>query len=315
MQKIASFEDYESLKSILNANYPIRVSDVRILRNWIGCVYLAACGVRSYVLKIYRPFHTCYARNTVGIIRYLTACDYPVAPVMDTHNGEACVEIDTPAGRCAAILYPFIEGSEPDPEADLEAIAEQTGVLHSLMEQYHGEIVSHGKEYYIGRYLSILEKIGFPQSKLCDLRAYGDELWSRFDRSSAGFCHGDYHCGNMLKDKSGRYWLLDFDAACRSHPSADLAVISDDTDYFVFRQADFDKTARRLDRFKKSYEKTRGRAVSDVDVKSVFDFIAIRHYDIQATITDCQGYSMENLEHQHGWLMRWRDLCARRINF
>lgn len=54
---------------------------------------------------------------------------------------------------------------------------------------------------------------------------------------------------------------------------------------------------------------------STYDMQCVYDFIAIRHYDIQATITQCQGYSIENLVNQHAWLMRWRDLCAQKLKW
>lgn len=126
---LASFEDYKNLLSILNATYPIRVTDVRKHRDWIGYVYNIKCNDKAYILKIYRPFHSQFA-----------------------------------------------------------------------------------------------------------------------------------------------LFLL-------------------------------------------SYEKARNVTLSDYDVKSVYDFIAIRHYDIQATITECQGYTIGNLENQHRWLMNWRDLCERKIKF
>ena len=83
----------------------------------------------------------------------------------------------------------------------------------------------------------------------------------------------------------------------------------DRTDYFHLREDGLIKTQRALERFIPAYEKERGLAVSDADIRAVYAFIAIRHYDIQATITDCQGFSMQNLENQHRWLMDWRALC------
>lgn len=315
MQKIVSFEDYKNLTSILNVTYPIRVTAIRKHRDWIGYVYTIECSDRAYILKIYRPFHSQFALNSIGIIKYLTEQNYPVTHIIDTITGEPYTKIDTPNGDSIAILYKCIRGEEPEPETDLQQIAEQTGVLHSLMEQYKGEIAKRGKEYYIDRYITILKSINFPENKLSDLEIYGDELWERFNLSIKGFCHGDLHCGNMLKDDDGQYWFFDFDAACYSHPTVDIAIMSDDTDYFRFQQEDFDKTTRKLDRFLLSYEKTRKITISDYDVKSVYDFIAIRHYDIQATITECQGYSISNLENQHRWLMSWRDWCEHRIKF
>lgn len=315
MQRIISFDDCEGLASLLNATYPIRIAGIRKHRDWIGYVYHVDCSDGAYVLKIYRPFHAQFALNSIDVLRYLARQNYPAARIVDTAAGAPYTTISTPGGKSIAILFARIEGDEPDPDADLPQIARQTGILHNLMDRYEGELARCAKEHYIDRYLAILENIGFPENKLRDLKNYGDELWDRFDFSSKGFCHGDLHCGNMLKTRDGQYWLFDFDAACYSHPSADIAVMSDDTDYFRFRQEDFDKTARRLERFLSGYERARGVATSERDIQAVYDFIAIRHYDIQATITDCQGFSMKNLENQHGWLMSWRDLCARRIKY
>lgn len=313
MQRITSFEDDKNLVSVLNAVYPIDVTKIRKLRDWIGYVYHIDCVRGAYILKIYRSFHSEYALNSIGIIKYLTERKYPVAHIIDTIAREPYIQIGTPNGNSIAILYKRISGEEPTPETDLQEIAEQTGILHSLMAQYKGEIAKRGREYYIDRYLTILQNIKFPESKLSDLKAYANELWNRFDLSIKGFCHGDLHCGNMLKDDNGLYWLFDFDAACCSHPTIDIAIMSDDTDYFSFQPEDFDKTTRKLDRFLSSYEKTRSMTIGDYDRKSVYDFIAIRHYDIQATITSCQGYSINNLENQHRWLMNWRNLCERRL--
>lgn len=45
--------------------------------------------------------------------------------------------------------------------------------------------------------------------------------------------------------------------------------------------------------------------------KAVFDFIALRHFDIQATIIECQGLDCvdENfLNEQYLWLEKWIEI-------
>lgn len=313
MEKTNSAEDIQKLVSILNAAYPTRVFSMRTHRDWIGHVYFVESTDGPYVLKLYRPFHTKQALHSTHIIQYLMAQDYPVPPIVCTSSGESNIEVDMPDGRSVAILYQYIQGEEPDPETDLKQIAEQAGILHRLMATYPGMLDRHGKEYYIDRYITLLSRIGFPDNKLSDLTHYGDELWDRFDQSARGFCHGDLHCGNMLMDNGGNCWLFDFDAACRSHPAADISTMIDSTDYFQFHPEDFEKTTRRLGLFLPSYQKTCPVAIEDHDIQSIYDFIAIRHFDIQATISECQGYSLHHLENQHSWLMRWRDLCEQRL--
>lgn len=311
MQKTISFDNTEGLAAILRDCYAIPVGSVRKLRDWIGYVYLAEGEEgRRYVLKVYRHFHTRHALDTIPILKYLAEQGFPAARIVDTRNASPSILIETPDGVSVAILYEYIAGDEVDGDAELLQIAEQAGVLHSLMDSYAGTRISHGKTHFIDRYLTQLEALGFPAEKLADLRAYGDELWHRFSLSTPGFCHGDLHSGNMLRDGQGAYWLFDFDSACFAHPVADIAVMSDTTDYFVFRETDYDETARNLDRFLAGYGKRRNP--SAYDLRTVYDFIAIRHFDIQATIMACQGHDIAMLEDQHAWLMRWRNLCARR---
>lgn len=305
-------KDTDALVLLLREAYALPDAEVRLHRDWIGYVYTVKTQAAAYVLKLYRPFHTRFALNTVGILQYLEAREYPAARIVPAITGEAYVMVRTSAGDAVAMLYDLIAGEDPDVETDLVPIAAQTGILHRVMADYTGEILQHGKAHYIDRYLQILERIEFPQDKLADVITYGAALWERFEQSPRGFCHGDLHCGNMRRDNQKRYWLFDFDAACVAHPAADIATLCDRTDYFHLQEDAFAETQRALDLFMPAYERERGSALVEADVRAVYAFIAIRHYDIQATITDCQGYTLQNLENQHRWLMDWRELCARK---
>ena len=264
-----------------------------------------------YILKIYRHFHTEFAKNSIEILKYLASQDFPTARIVAAADGSFYTEIETPVGNSVAVLYEYIDGEEPA-DTDLSDIATQTGTFHNLMDGYIGVIARRGREHFIERYINLLSAIDFPKSELLDIENYGRALWRRFSLSSQGFCHGDYHCGNMLK-KDSRFWFFDFDSACYSHPIIDIAVICDETNYFNAQGIDFDRTTQKLEHFLRNYEKTRHGKFGDIDIKSVYDFIAIRHYDIQATITDCQGYTMENLLNQHRWLMTWQNICEQKM--
>ena len=309
MVTLRSAQDTDALITVLRKAYALRDASVQLHRDWIGYVYTVHTQASDYIFKLYRPFHTPFALHSIGILQYLAAQGFPAAQILPTATGEDYVTVETPQGTAIAMLYPMMIDQEPDAERDLLPIAAQAGALHRVMAGYPGALDRHGKAHFIGRYLRILERIAFPQDKLFDLKEYGDRLWEPFTASAPGFCHGDLHCGNMLKDAQGRYWLFDFDASCLAHPSADIATMVDRTDYFHLRKDGLIKTQRALERFAPAYEAARGKALTEQDRRAVYAFIAIRHYDIQATITDCQGFSMQNLENQHRWLMDWRALC------
>ena len=308
-----SFDDLNSLSNILNRNFPVVVLKVEKLRDWIGYVYLVKCTDKMYIFKIYRHFHNENALNSIGIIQYLMEINYPVTRIVNTQDETPYIIINTQYGRHIAILFEYIKGVEPEKEIEIENIARQIGLLHNAMKNYRGSIVVHGKEYFITRYINLCEKIDLNTEKIMDLKRYGNELWDRIQKSSPGFCHADLHCGNMIRDKSGVYHFFDFDSACSAFSIIDVAVLSDDTDYFTFNIDDFDKTTVNIMRFTNGYNKE--CTVSDQDIKRVYDFIAIRHFDIQSTISECQGCSKDLIENQHKWLMNWENLCEKKIKF
>lgn len=48
----------------------------------------------------------------------------------------------------------------------------------------------------------------------------------------------------------------------------------------------------------------------------MFDFIAIRHFDIQATIIENQGLNCVNkdfIKEQYQWLMKWDTVCTNNL--
>ncbi len=144
-------------------------------------------------------------------------------------------------------------------------------------------------------------------------KEYGDLLWKRVEGLPKGFCHGDYHTGNMLLNTRGQYVLFDFDAAAYAFPIFDIAVICDMTDYFSFSEQGFYETSQVLERFLIGYREY--NFIRDEEINSVYDFIAIRHFEVQATIIENLGYSCVDekfIDDQYIWLMQWDKLYKTR---
>ncbi len=283
----------------------------------IGYVYIAESAerqdIKKYVLKLYRPFDTENALRSIGILEYLKQQDYPVVSIVPTKMGASHVRIDTPQGTSVAILFDYLDGPEPDLQTEIVALARQVGRLHTIMESYPRPLPRRGKEFYVDRYISIFRELDYPPSRIADLDAYGSECWSRIERLPVGFCHGDLHTGNMRQAAPGRYVLFDFDIASRTHALIDIATLCDASDFNRFDPAAYDHTRQVFKRFYQGYRQE--REISDAEIAAIFDFIPVRHYEIIATITQCQGLedlSRAFLDEQYDWLMRWRDLCERK---
>lgn len=289
--------------------YGHKFDEIQLLRDWIGQVYLVKTGGLKYILKIFRKQHTRAALQSASVMNYLKENGFPVPTILQTMNGDSYFL--TKENNQVAIVYEYIEGSELEREQYFEEIGMLTGQMRKLMEQYKGELYYKKDEFFTKRYLSIMAQKKFEGIE--KFAAHGEMLWNRVKDNSLGFCHGDLHTGNMIL-KHNKIILFDFDACGMDHPFYDIATLCDGTNYFDLSSQNFEhgitKTKENLELFMQGYNKY--YFLNETQMRSVFDYIAIRHYDIQATIIDCQGLGCVDdkfLEEQFTWLMKWEEAC------
>lgn len=311
MGAIRSYADNEGLLDAISRSYSVGVDQIELHRDMIGHVYFCGGSRGRYVLKLYRPHQTGNALNSIGILQYLKESDYPVVSIVPADRGELHIPIDTPDGRCVAILYDYVPGTEPDVETEIADIGLQMGRLHELMKSYPGRLPRRGRGFYIDRYISLLKEKGYPWTRARQLEELGGRLWERIDRLPPGFCHGDLHRGNMRRTESGAYVLFDWDAASQTRSIIDVATLCDESDFNVFDESAYERTMRRFTEFQRGYTKT--ATITGAEIDAIPDFIAVRHYELIATIAGCQGLegiSNGFLDEQYEWLLRWEEMCA-----
>jgi Ser/Thr protein kinase RdoA (MazF antagonist) len=87
-------------------------------------------------------------------------------------------------------------------------------------------------------------------------------------------------------------------------------VFCDATDYFTFKPEGYEVAKRELDRYLIGYEKH--CKFTEAEKAAFFDMIAIRHYQLQATVIEICGLDSVDgayLDRQLDWLMKWREQC------
>jgi Ser/Thr protein kinase RdoA (MazF antagonist) len=297
----------------INSEYHVNIEHVEPHREMIGKVYILHNSYNKYVLKVFRNFKTQDALQTVQILDYLNANSYPSVSIIRTKQNDSHIIFNQHDTWCVGILYDFVDGITPDGIVEAESIAKQIGELHNLMAGYPHDLMSRTKNEYIDDYITIMRDLDFEPTKILELEQYGNELWQRITMLPKSFSHGDLHTGNMIKNNRGEYVLLDFDEASGDYPSMDVAYMSDDTNFNQLHISMYDKSMRLYERFYSGYSKV--RSMSDNEFKSVFDFIAIRHFQIISRIVRCQGLqciSKKFCEEQYGWLTQWKDLCLKK---
>lgn len=293
----------EELSDILRRQYRISPASVEPLREGGGQTFLVHCP-EKYLLKVIGSAFRETARQSVSVMRYLEERGFPVPRTVLTRKGKALAEASIDGEDRLIVLQEYLDGDEPDLEARAAEVGALTGRLHLLLEQYPEEPTERDRPFFIGRYLEVLRRKGYPRRR--EYEALGEQLWRRVCGQPKGRCHGDLHRGNLLETGDGKLWVLDFDTVCRAPVMFDVMTMCDMTDYFHLRQADIDVTNRVYEKFLTGYSEY--RTLSPEEVRSFPDWVAIRHFQLQATIVELYGLDCIDagfIDAQLDWLHRW----------
>ena len=297
--------DETALQEILTIQYGIENPSLNFLREGGSHTYIVN-GKPKYLLKVIGSAFSKTARQSVSIMRYLEGNGFPVPKTILTKNGDTILETEIEGEKKWIVLMEFIDGDEPELEKCAYEVGGLAGRFHQLMEEYPAELVFRGKEFFVGRYLDLLRKKNYPRIK--EYEELGDRLWDKVKDLPQGNCHGDFHRGNLLQNPDGRIFLVDFDTACRAPYMFDVMVMCDMTDYFNLKQEDITLTKEVYQKFLSGYS---GRLkLSREEILSFPYWVAIRHFQLQATILEIYGVDSIDegfIDGQLYWLNRWQE--------
>lgn len=294
--------------SVLNSNYPKVFKRVELFRDSGSTAYIVYSDCEKYFLKISKSTFGDTIKSSVYINVFLQSNGIPVPNVIFTSEGLPFVESETENGVRYYILYDYLEGSEINVKQDAAEIGSLLGRLHQVMSGYQGDLVTHSKEFYICRYIDILKKKAYP--KAAAFEEYGNELWNKVKDLPLGFSHGDMYSGNFQRSPEGTLYILDFDTSCKGFSMYDLALICNRTDYFEFQKDGYQKTAKVYERLLPEYVKI--NPLSEYEIGSLFDMIALYHFALQATIIEFLGLDCVDhvfFDRQLDWLLKWKEQC------
>ena len=296
----------KSVQDILILNYGMESPSLEFLREGGALTYIVN-GSSKYLLKLIGPAFAKTARKSVAIMRYLEENGFPVPKTILTKSGESFFDTDFSGEKKLVVLMEFIDGDEPNLEKCAFEVGELVGRFHQLMEKYPNEVVSRDKDFFIGRYLEFLRKKNYP--RISEYEKLGERLWNKVKDLPQGKCHGDLHRGNLLKSSDGQIYLVDFDTACCAPLMFDVMVMCDMTDYFNLKQEDIKLTKEVYQKFLSGYSKH--HTLSSEEILSFPDWVAIRHFQLQATILEIYGVDCIDegfIDGQLYWLNKWLEV-------
>ncbi len=295
--------DERTLQEILTINYGIESPSLEFLREGGSHTYVVT-GKNKYLIKVIGSAFSDTARQSVAIMRYLEENGFPVPRTILTKSGEAVFETESEGEKNLIALMEFIDGDEPELETCAAEVGGLVGRFHQLMEKYPEEPVLHGKDFFIDRYLDFLRKKNYP--RISEYEELGERLWEKVKDLPYGICHGDLHRGNLLKNSDGEIYLVDFDTVCRAPFMFDVMVMCDMTDYFNLKQKDIELTKEVYQKFLSGYSDY--HTLSREEMISFPYWVAIRHFQLQATILEIYGVDCIDqgfIDRQLNWLNRW----------
>ena len=304
--------DEKTLQNILTVDYGIESSSLEFLREGGAHTYIVN-GKTKYLLKVIGAAFSDTTRQSVAIMRYLEEKDFPVPKTILTKSGESIFETEANGEKKLIVLMEFIEGDEPELEICAAEVGALVGRFHQLMEKYPLELLSHGKEFFIDRYLNFLRQKNYP--RIAEYEELGRRLWNKVKTLPKGLCHGDLHRGNLLQNPAGRIYLLDFDTACRAPLMFDVMVMCDMTNYFNLQPEDIDETKEVYQKFLSGYSKY--HKLSHEEILSFPYWVAIRHFQLQATILEIHGIDCIDegfIDGQLFWLNKWQE-AMEKLNY
>jgi len=297
--------DEKTLQGILAEYYGIESASLEFLREGGGHTYVVN-GINKYLLKVIGAAFLDTARQSVSIMRYLEGNGFPVPGTILTKSGEAVFEMTADGEKDLIVLMEFIDGDEPELETSAAEVGGLVGRFHRLMEKYPTEPVSYGKEFFIDRYLELLRKKNYP--RIAEYEELGDRLWEKVKDLPYGICHGDLHRGNLIKNSDGEIYLVDFDTVCRAPRMFDVMVMCDMTDYFKLKRKDIEITKEVYRKFLLGYSEH--HTLSREEIVSFPYWVAIRHFQLQATILEIYGADCVDeafIDRQLNWLNKWQE--------
>ena len=297
------------LLEILINQYEIEDPSLEFLREGGGHTYIVNAE-QKYILKVIGAAFSDTARQSVAVMRYLEERDFPVPKTVLTKDGEAIFETTVDGEEKLIVLMEFIDGDEPDMEKYASEIGALVGQFHQLMEECPVEPVLKGKDFFIGRYLEFLSQKNYPM--LSEYKELGERLWEKVGNLPQGNCHGDLHRGNLIQNTDGKIYLVDFDTVCRAPLMFDIMVMCDMTDYFNLKPEDVNITKDVYQNFLTGYEKY--HKLSNEEKLSFYDWVAIRHFQLQATILEIHGIDCIDekfIDYQLYWLNKWLENTER----
>lgn len=291
------------MKKFIQDQYNLENIELKLIQESGSMTYDLKTSDSHYVLKVVSDAFKDSVVDGLKVLDYLQQHNFSSPRIIKTVHDQFMAEDNQ---KNAFVLYEY-EPIKEVKDYDYEGLGKIVGRLHQLMKVYDEPLQIRDKEYYLDRYLNILEMKSYDVEKINRYEALGGYFWRKVKDAKTGFVHGDLHRGNIM-DLNQTYFVLDFDTSSIGLRVHDVALICNQTDYFQLSEADFYKTIESFKVFSKGYEKF----VQLPSISELLHMIGIYHFQLQANIIEIHGIDCIDhsfIDQQLIWLEKWQTYC------
>jgi Ser/Thr protein kinase RdoA (MazF antagonist) len=286
----------DKLNQLLSQTYKLENVRCFLIRKKIGHVYKVQTSFKTYCLKLYQNRTLKEVGDIVNLMNFLSSKGVSVPNIIMGSNHQYCFTLDNQVG----ILMEYIDGEPISIKKHKQLVVQLHREMNQAMKHYVNKLPRYNESYYIDRFINHLKRINFEERKLLELREIGYWLYSNIQKLDEGFCHGDFHTGNMLLKDSAIY-LFDFDHFKNQAAILDLITVMDQTDFNTYRHKDI---LKNVDIMKPYFTK------NGFELKNVLSFTPLRHLEVIMNIIDVNGHKAikkDFYQQQYDWIKKYVD--------
>jgi Ser/Thr protein kinase RdoA (MazF antagonist) len=274
----------EALITDLLPNYDIETPiDCRFLQPGLNDTFLVNTQGAKYILRVYRKDWRSLSdiNYELEVLLHLQRASVAVSVPIVRKDGNFIGSIVAPEGLRYVVLFTYAPGKQPNYEAEKEqeaylygkAVAKIHDATDTFQSSYYRFTID--LDYLLDAPMRSIQP--FLDHRLADweyLTRLSEQLQRKIrdlppNSLDLGFCHGDFHTGNVHIDLDKQLTFFDFDCCGISWRSYDIAVFRWGS---RFSKKDMEKWPSFLSGY------TEERHLSDLDLQFTTYFLAIRHF-------------------------------------
>jgi Ser/Thr protein kinase RdoA (MazF antagonist) len=257
--------------------------ECKFLTQGLNDTYLVKTTTEQYILRAYRTGWRSLSdiHYELEALLHLKRLNTSVSAPVLRKNGELLHTISAPEGSRTIVLFTYALGKEPAYAANEESESYQYG---RSVAQIHSETDGFQSQHQ-RFHLDLEYLLDAPLKSIRPLLLHRPDDWEYLQSLSeklrqdvvgiplssleSGFCHGDFHGGNVHIDQDDTLTFFDFDCCGYGWRAYDIAV-------FRWGARGRSKEQERWPHFLRGYREV--RPISEADLHATLYFVAIRQF-------------------------------------